>query len=190
MRQSRLYSAFLIASSVVLSGCQTMHKVDQETCNQWREDEVGIPNAIELFKAKHSAFSNDECFAGKKLGYSALIARQQDGRLHPVSLVMWHNQYSDLMNKITTLQPEEAAKYSQIKNFADYFIQEGSLKFGKSIVTSPMAKAMYDKKSIDPTNFAPDGTYTEPEKKAPTEEKKLCKGSELIRICDTRNPAP
>ena len=177
----RLTSVFLLAGSLLgLGGCSIVPRVAYDGCNEWQGGIVGIPKAMELFKGKFTATSSEACATGRSIGYSALLGRNPEtGLLHPSSLIMWDKKYQDLNNQINLLPYEETGDLLRVKSFADYFIKEGSQKYGKSIVTSEMAKAMFEKKILDPTQFALDGKYV-PYK--PT-VMKICEGTGMFRTC-------
>ena len=188
MKSQRILNAFLLAVPVALSGCASnTYNVNKDNCVAWNEGSLKLPLLIE-FGAKSQGSIDQTCQAGKKIGYAALMARQDNGILHPASLVTWHKQYKELIDQINQA-PSDNATLLQTRYFADYFIREGSTAFGKSMITSEMAKAMYDQKILDPLQFAPDGTFAPPESKTP-EAKKICTGKGLFRVCNTETPTP
>lgn len=172
MTANRMKNIFLFTASTFLGGCALTPVVDYNNCNKWDEGVARIPLLLE-FNSKSGIVSDEPCKQGTMIGYSALIARQQDGSLHPASLITWHRHYQILLDKMK--ESPESIGLREIKNSADYSIKNGSQKFGQSLVTSEMAKAMFEKKTLDPALFNPDGTLI------PTA--KPCTGQGFFRNC-------
>jgi len=188
---SRLLRAFILATPIALGGCASYQRIDHDSCNEWQETFLGVPEMIKIFEGKNAAVSSELCSSGRKIGYSALFARAQTGELHPASLIMWQREYQKLMDKISVRTPDEATELLKIKKFADYFIEEGSTKFGKSLVTSQMAGTMFEKKILDPSQFTPMGEYVPNVPGQKPAREKVCTGKDMLRYCAPQTqPSP
>lgn len=186
----RLINAFLLAAPIALGGCaSTTPVVDKNTCNSWDESSLRIPLITDIL-VKDKAVNNASCNRGRMIGYSALLGQYPDGTLHPASLITWNNSYQKLIREISAYNPQEIrdAKtqrefnaLAQTRTFADHFIREAS----HGLVTSPIAKSMFEMKLTDPKLFTPDGKYSPPAKKD-----LLCTGTGMYRICKPREDTP
>lgn len=180
MTAHKLTNAWVLASTIALGGCaSTVTHVNNDSCTTWDQNNLKVPLTLE-FGFSSKAVSSNECKEGKRIGYAAVLGRQQNGDLHAGSLITWHKAYKDLKNRISNANEDDVKRLQQVQQFADSFIQLGSQKNGQSMVTSAMAQSMFDMKLTDPTLFAVDGTYAPAEKKsAPL----ICKGEGILRIC-------
>lgn len=150
------------------------------------ENVVGIPEdrigGFELYRGTQDAKLNSACVIGHKIGYSPLLGRQKDGQLHPHSIIIWHNQYQKLTDDLAALPPNAptlAEPLLEIKNFADYFVQERSN--GQNL--SAMVMGMYNMKMTNPLDFQQDGKYVpyKPPQKKPCAKAKVCSACADLR---------